>query len=100
MEITKIIRKHGYDLATVAKEMGILRGSLANQICKGNPQVSYLRKIADIIGANINEFFEDEITQPLPSSSSDFTALIKNGNNLFSASSIEELEALIPKLKE
>lgn len=100
MEISKIIRKHGYDLATVAKEMGILRGSLANQICKGNPQVSYLRKIADIIGANINEFFEDEIVQHLPSSSSDFTALIKKGNNLYSASSIEELEALIPKLKE
>ena len=99
MEITKIIRKHGYDLATVAKEMGILRGSLANQICKGNPQVSYLRKIAEIIGTNINEFFEDEIDQSLPSNSSNFTALIKKGDSLYSASSIEQFEALIPKLK-
>lgn len=99
MEITKIIRKHGYDLTTVAKEMGILRGSLANQICKGNPQVNYLRKIAEIIGANINEFFEDEIDQSLPSNSSNFTALIKKGDSLYSASSIEQLEALIPKLK-
>lgn len=99
MEISKIIRKHGYDLATVAKEMGILRGSLANQICKGNPKVSYLRKIADIIGANINEFFEDEIAQPLPSSSSDFIAFIRKGDSIYSAFSIEQLEALIKKLK-
>ena len=99
MEISKIIRKHGYDLATVAKEMGILRGSLANQICKGNPQVSYLRKIADIIGANINEFFEDEIAQPLLSSSSDYTAFVKNVNNLSSASTIEEHEDHIPMLR-
>lgn len=99
MEITKVIRKHGYDLATVAKEMGILRGSLANQICKGNPQVSYLRKIANIIGANINEFFEDELFNKPEHPSFDFTALIKKGDSLYSASSIEELEALIPKLK-
>ena len=63
MEITKIIKRHGFNQAQVAEKMGILRQSFANQICKGNPQVSYLRRIADIIGADITEFFEDEVQQ-------------------------------------
>lgn len=64
MEISKVIRSHGFDLATVAKGMGIQRGSLANQISKKNPQVSYLRKIAEIIGADMTEFFADEVSSP------------------------------------
>lgn len=102
MEVSKVIRKHGYDLATVAKEMGILRGSLANQICKGNPQISYLRKIAGIIGANINEFFEDELPQGMPqeANKSKFTALIDAGGQLYRADDKEAVKAIISELRQ
>ena len=76
MEITKIIKRHGFNQAQVAEKMGILRQSFANQICKGNPQVSYLRKIADIIGADIIEFFEDELSKSEQQTTDNGDALI------------------------
>lgn len=102
MEISKVIRRHGFDLATVAREMGILRGSLANAICKGNPQVSYLRKIAGIVGANMTEFFEDEreaskeVQDPR---NFDLTALVHSNGEFYRADNLKELEALVKELR-
>ena len=70
---------------------GISQQSMS-QIINGNPTISKLQEIADIIGISLSELVSDN--HP-----SDFTALIKKGDSLYSASSIEQLEALIPKLK-
>lgn len=61
MQVSKVIRLRGYDLEYVAKEMGLSKASLAKSICKtGNPSIGKLRQIAEIVGADLADFFEDE----------------------------------------
>ena len=61
MQVSKVIRKYGYDLAYVADKMGLSKASLAKSVSNsGNPAVSKLRKIAEIVGCDLVEFFEDE----------------------------------------
>lgn len=98
MDIKEKLKGTGWTISSLAAKMknkqggyGISQQSMS-QIINGNPTVSKLQEIADIIGIPLSELVSD-------SRSSDFTALIKQGNNLYSASSMEELEALIPKLK-
>lgn len=99
MDIKEKLKGTGWTISSLAARMknkqggyGISQQSMS-QIINGNPTVSKLQEIADIIGIPLSELVSDN-------RSTDFTALIKQGNNLFSASSIEELEALIQKLKE
>lgn len=61
MQVAKVIRKYGFDIETVASQMGLSKASLSKSICKsGNPAIGKLRMIATIIGADMVEFFEDE----------------------------------------
>ena len=82
MDVQTIIKRHGFTQQAVADRMVSLRG---NAVCKtnlsktinhGNPTVSYLRQIATIIGANISEFFEDELPQPISTTPPEFTGEI------------------------
>jgi transcriptional regulator with XRE-family HTH domain len=70
MDIKKIITKHGMTPKIVAEKMGIKRRELS-YIMEGIPSytnVHTLRKIADIIGCKIGDFFLDELTiSDLPS---------------------------------
>lgn len=98
MDIKEKLKGTGWTISSLAARMknkqggyGISQQSMS-QIINGNPTVSKLQEIADIIGISLSELVSDN-------RSSDFTVLIKKGNNLYSASSIEELEALITKLK-
>ena len=102
LNIKNTIKLHGLEVREVASRMGITPTALSQhingKIYKGkrvsaNPSLDILQRIADAIGCDVVDLFDR------PQSYSDFTALIKKGNNLYSASSIEELEALIPKLK-
>lgn len=67
MDVLSVIRKHGWTAKAVAENMtsmrgnAVSRGNFSNTVNHGNPKVSYLRQIAEIIGANISEFFEDEL---------------------------------------
>lgn len=67
MDIQRIIKRHGFTQLQVAQAMALHTdkvvnpGSLSYSITKGNPTIGRLRQIADIIGANITEFFEDEL---------------------------------------
>ena len=69
MQVSRIIRKYGYDLSTVASMAEIPLSSLSKTVNnKNNPTIEKLRKIADVIGCDITEFFEDEIKhQKMPS---------------------------------
>lgn len=59
MEITKVIKAHGWQNQAVAKALGISAVSFAQSI-SGNPTVKRLKEIAVIIGADMAEFFADE----------------------------------------
>lgn len=59
MDIKGTIKKHGFTLEKVANEMGISKGSFSTAT-KGNPTIKTLRKIANVLGCSVTEFFEDE----------------------------------------
>lgn len=74
MNVKEIIKRHGFTQQEVAARMigqtgrPVNPSSLAFSIGdNGNPTLGLLRQISDVIGANINEFFEDELpTMPQP----------------------------------
>lgn len=99
MNVKEKINAAGWNYTSIAAEMKDKNGhkgvtpQAVSLIVNGNPTIGKLQEIADIIGISLSELVSDNHT-------SDFTALIKKGDNLYSASSIEQLEALIPKLKK
>lgn len=64
MDIKKVLKERGYTLVEVATKMGVTKSALS-QMVNGNPGVSTLRRIADIVGCQITDFFEDEIDPTL-----------------------------------
>jgi len=59
MEISKIIKLHGHTVKDVAEALGVNRVTLSQTITN-NPTVSTLRRIADVIGCDVADFFADE----------------------------------------
>ena len=94
MNIKEIIKKHGYNITGVAGEMGITRETLTRNI-SGNPTYKTMRQVADVIGANVGEFFEDEVQ----TSSEDFAAFVRCNGIHFTADSLEEFNKIVEEVK-
>jgi len=60
MDIKNVIKKHGFTQKEVAEAMGVSSSSLNNCIRLGSVSPKTLRKIAEVIRADYNEFFADE----------------------------------------
>lgn len=63
MDVKGIIKEKGYTMDAVAKEMGITRVTLSQNLAR-NPTVRTLKKIADVIGCRVGDFFKDELDTP------------------------------------
>ena len=64
MDIKSIIKKRGYTIEGVAKEMGITRVTLSQNLSTNKtPSLTTLKRIASVIGCSVGEFFMDEIEQ-------------------------------------
>lgn len=61
MDIKSIIKRHGCKQVELAHKFKVTEGSLSQVINNPNISLTMLRKIADAIGADITEFFEDEV---------------------------------------
>lgn len=78
----------------LADRLGINRVSVSRLLSEKNDiRLSTIEKIAKAIGCKVGDFFADEM------SGTDFTALVKSGNEFFCASSLKELEDIISELK-
>jgi transcriptional regulator with XRE-family HTH domain len=99
MDIKEIIKSKGFTLSEVAAKMKDKQGNIGvshaslSQMLSNNPTTNKLREVASIIGCKVGDFFADEM------SGTDFTALVKSGNEFFCASSLKELEDIISELK-
>ena len=62
MDIKAIIKRHGFKQKEVAALMGIKASSLSANITRGNVSSATIHRIAEVIGADYSEFFEDETT--------------------------------------
>lgn len=98
MDIRGIIKRKGFTLTYVADRLTNKKGgkgvSLPSliQTIDGNPTVASLQEIASIIGVTLAELVSE-------ADCSDFIALIKQGGELYSASSIAEARVVLDKLE-
>lgn len=98
MDVRSVIKRKGFTLTYVADrltnkkgEKGVSLPSLIQTI-DGNPTIASLQEIANIIGVTLTELISD-------ADKSDFIALIKQGGELYSASSIAEVREVLDKLE-
>jgi transcriptional regulator with XRE-family HTH domain len=98
MDIKGVIKERGFTLDRVAselKERGIMprasKSSLSQSI-NGNPNLSTLQAIAEVIGCKMVDFFQDE--------QAPFSAIIKYNGELKEVTSVGELEKIVSELKK
>jgi len=94
MDITRIIKDKGFSVSKVAEIMGINRVSLSNMI-NGNPTYKTMRQVADVIGANVSEFFEDEVKRP----NEDFASYIRYRGIHYTADTLDEFFKQVDEIK-
>ena len=63
MDVKATIKEKGFTIEQVAKEMGVTRVTLSQNLSR-NPTVKTLQKIADVIGCKVGDFFRDELDLP------------------------------------
>ena len=63
MQILRVIKKYGWSLEAVAKELGITKGTFSVSINR-NPTTQRLIDVANVLGCSPAEFFSDWDTAP------------------------------------
>lgn len=103
MRIRELIKSKGYNQEEFAKLIGVTRSTLLGQIER--PSYTTMEKIANALNVPIWQLFisEEDIiercSKPTYDDKSDFIALIKQGGELYSASSIAEARVVLDKLE-
>ena len=95
MDIDKIIKRKGFTQKQVSDALGINRVNLNNMI-NGNPTYKTMRQVADVIGANVSEFFEDEVKRP----NEDFASYVRYKGVHYTADTLDEFFKQVEELKE
>ena len=97
MRFKDVLNKYGVTQQDLADRMGMNRVSVSRLLSEKNDlRISTIEKIANAIGCPVAELFDKQNKED---AISDFIALIKQGDELYSASSIAEARALIDKLE-
>ena len=103
MRIRELIKSKGYNQEEFAKLIGVTRSTLLGQIER--PSYTTMEKIANALNVPIWQLFisEEDIVErcskPTYDDKSDFIALIKQGGQLYSASSIAEARNVLDTLE-
>lgn len=93
MNIQKVIKDKGFTQKQVAEILNVNRVNLNNMI-KGNPTYKTMKQIADVIGANVGEFFEDE-----EDDTNDFASYIRYKGIHYTADTPEEFFKQVDEIK-
>lgn len=91
LRIREAIKARGLTIQTVADAIGKSKQSLHGIIEKGNPTINTLRDIAEAIGAPISDLYCE--------TSDELTALVYHKGEHYRASSVEELQSIVDKLR-
>ena len=59
MNIKEVIKSHGWTMEKLAEALGKKQPSISS-IVNGNPKLSNLKEIADVMGISISELIADE----------------------------------------
>lgn len=97
MRFKDILNKYGVTQQDLADRMGMNRVSVSRLLSEKNDlRISTIEKIANAIGCPVAELFDKQNKED---AMSDFIALIKQGGELYSASSIAEARGVLDKLE-
>ena len=97
MRFKDVLNKYGVTQQDLADRMGMNRVSVSRLLSEKNDlRISTIEKIANAIGCPVAELFGGQNKED---AMSDFIALIKQGGELYSASSIAEARVVLDKLE-
>ena len=97
MRFKDVLNKYGVTQQDLADRMGMNRVSVSRLLSEKNDlRISTIEKIANAIGCPVAELFDKQNKED---AISDFIALIKQGGELYSASSIAEARDVLDKLE-
>lgn len=97
MRFKDVLNKYGVTQQDLADRMGMNRVSVSRLLSEKNDlRISTIEKIANAIGCPVAELFDKQNKED---AISDFIALIKQGGELYSASSIDEARVVLDKLE-
>ena len=94
MDIAKVIKEKGFTQKQVSESLEMNRVSF-NSAINGNPTYKTMKRIADVIGANVGEFFEDEVSKP----KEDFASFIRYKGIHYTADSLDEFFKQVDELR-
>lgn len=97
MRFKDVLNKYGVTQQDLADRMGMNRVSVSRLLSEKNDlRISTIEKIANAIGCPVAELFDKQNKED---AISDFIALIKQGGELYSASSIAEARYILDTLE-
>lgn len=91
MDVKSVVKAHGILMKDLADRLGVNRVGLAHSI-NNNPTYSTLKKIADVVGCDVMDFFKDEATHQ-PPERDDFIAVVRNNGECRAFDSAAALKA-------
>lgn len=92
MDIKEIIKKYGYNIQQVADAMNVNRESLSRTI-SNNPTYKTMKKISEVLGCEVVEFFRDETKD------ADFSGYFRYKGIHYTADTLEEFFKQVDELK-
>ena len=93
LRINEVLKAHGMRQKDLADKMGIKPISLNQMLGRGTFGINRLAEMADIIGCNVTELFEDT------KGSDDFASYIRYKGIHYTADTIEEFMAQVDELR-
>ncbi len=61
MDIQSIIKEKGFTQNQVAEALGVSKSSLSQSVHNDNTSVKMMKRIAEVIGCKVGDFFRDEL---------------------------------------
>ena len=94
LRVKEILKKQGVSQKELSDRLGITEVGLSKSLSeKGNPTKDTLEKIAEALNVEIWELFVESTGK------SEFMALVKDKDNFYSTTTLQELEELVERLK-
>lgn len=90
LKIKQIAKEKGMTMAKLAEEMGIHPVNLSSSL-NGNPTLSTLNKIAEVLGVEVADLFEKE-------NKTSVNGFVKVDDTVYEVSSVADLEKLYNKV--
>lgn len=67
MDIQAVIKARGFTQNQVAEALGVTKSSLSQSVHNDNTSIKMMKRIADVIGCKVGDFFKDELEEEKPS---------------------------------